>query len=45
VNPGNSIRLAFAVDLPEATDRIYLKTDVGKRVDLGDFAAMASEDN
>ncbi|BAL99254.1 MULTISPECIES: SH3 domain-containing protein [Caldilinea] len=45
VNPGNSIRLAFAVDLPEATGRIYLRTDVGKRVDLGDFAAMASEDN
>jgi len=44
VNPGQFVRMAFAVDLPDDTGRLYLKTDVGVRVDLGDFAAMASED-
>lgn len=44
-NPGSFIRLAFAVDLPDATGRVYLQTDVGKQVDLGDFAAMVSEDD
>lgn len=45
VNPGNSVRIAFAVDLPDATGRVYLQTDVGKRVDLGNFAEMPSQDN
>lgn len=44
-NPGNFIRIAFAVDLPDATGRVYLQTNVGKQVDLGDFAAMVSEDD
>jgi hypothetical protein len=44
VNPSHFVRMAFAVDLPDDTGRLYLKTDVGVRVELGDFAAMASED-
>ncbi|MFN3983003.1 MAG: hypothetical protein ACK4SA_21700, partial [Caldilinea sp.] len=44
VNPGNFVRIAFAVDLADDTGRVYLKTDSGARIDLGDFAAMASED-
>lgn len=44
VNPGNFVRMAFAVDLPDSTGRLYLKTDVGVRIDLGDFSALASED-
>ena len=45
VNPGNFVRIAFAVDLPDETGKVLLSTDVGKWIDLGDFAAMASEDN
>jgi len=45
VNPGNFVRIAFAVDLPDETGKLLLSTDVGKWIDLGDFAAMASEDN
>jgi hypothetical protein len=44
VNPGNFVRMAFAVDLPDSTGRLFLKTDVGVRIDLGDFSALASED-
>lgn len=44
VNPGNFVRIAFAVDLPDETGKVLLSTDVGKWIDLGDFAAMASED-
>lgn len=45
VDPGNFVRIAIAVDLPDATGKVLLSTDVGKWIDLGDFAAMASEDN
>lgn len=45
VNPGNFVRIAFAVDLPDSTGRVLLSTAVGKWIDLGDFAAMQSEDN
>ncbi len=44
VNPGNFVRIAFAVDLADDTGRVYLKTDGGVRIDLGDFAQMTSED-
>jgi hypothetical protein len=45
VDPGNFVRIALAVDLPEDTGKVLLSTDVGKWIDLGDFASMASEDN
>lgn len=45
VNPGNFVRIAFAVDLPDTTGRVLLSTDIGKWVELGDFSAMQSEDN
>ncbi len=45
VNPGQSVRIAFAVDMPDDTGPVLLKTDVGKTVEPGNFAAMASEDN
>lgn len=45
VDPGDFVRIAIAVDLPDATGKVLLSTEVGKWVDLGDFAAMASEDN
>jgi hypothetical protein len=45
VNPGNGVRIAFAVDLPDSIGNVLLKTDVGKTIDLGNFAAMTSEDN
>ena len=45
VDPGDFVRIAIAVDLPDATGKVLLSTDVGKWIDLGDFAAMASEDN
>lgn len=44
VNPGNFVRIALAVDLPENTGQVLLSTDAGKWVDLGDFAAMDVED-
>ncbi|HHW86815.1 MAG TPA: SH3 domain-containing protein [Chloroflexi bacterium] len=44
VNPGNFVRIAFAVDLPDDAGDLLLSTDVGKRIKLGNFAAMASED-
>lgn len=45
VNPGASVRLAFAVDLPDSMGNVRLRTDVGKTIELGNFAAMQSEDN
>lgn len=45
VNPGNFVRIAFAVDLPDSTGRLLLSTDVGKWIDLGNFAEMQTEDN
>ena len=44
VNPGSFVRIAFAVDLPDETGRVLLSTGIGEWVDLGDFAAMQSED-
>jgi hypothetical protein len=44
VNPGNFVRIAIAVDLPESTGQVRLRTKTGMSVDLGDFAAMAVED-
>jgi len=45
VDPGHFVRMAIAVDLPSDTGKVLLSTDVGKWVDLGDFAALQSEDN
>jgi hypothetical protein len=45
VNPGAAVRMAFAVDLPDSTGDVLLSTDVGQWVELGNFAAMQSEDN
>jgi hypothetical protein len=45
VNPGNFARIAIAYDMPDSTGHVLLSTDVGKWVDLGDFTAIASEDN
>ena len=44
VNPGNFVRMAFAVDLPDDTGRVLLSTDIGQWIDLGNFSAMQSED-
>jgi len=45
VDPGDFVRIAFAVDLPDDTGNVLLSTDVGKWVALGNFAAMPTEDN
>jgi hypothetical protein len=45
VNPGNFVRIGFAVDLPDSTGRLLLSTDVGEWIDLGNFAEMQTEDN
>jgi hypothetical protein len=45
VNPGNFARVAIAYDLPDSLGHVLLSTDAGKWVDLGDFSALASEDN
>ena len=45
VDPGDFVRIAFAVDLPDDTGPVLLSTDVGKWVELGNFAAMQTEDN
>lgn len=44
VNPGNFVRIALAVDLPETTGAVLLRTDSGHRIDLGDFSALQVED-
>lgn len=44
VNPGNFVRIAIAVDLPESTGQVQLRTKAGISVDLGNFAAMTVED-
>lgn len=44
VNPGNFVRIALAVDLPEATGAVMLRTDSGHRFDLGNFSALSVED-
>jgi len=44
VNPGNFVRMAFAVDLPDDTGRVLLSTNIGQWIDLGNFSAMQSED-
>lgn len=45
VNPGNTVQLLIAYDMPESAGKVYLKTDPGVTIDLGDFAAITSEDN
>jgi hypothetical protein len=45
VDPGDFVRIAIAVDLPDDTGEVLLSTDVGKWIELGNFAAMTSEDN
>lgn len=44
VNPGNFVRIAIALDLPENTGQVRLRTKAGVTIDLGDFAALAVED-
>ncbi|MBW7884063.1 MAG: SH3 domain-containing protein [Caldilineaceae bacterium] len=45
VNPGNFVRIAMAFDVPDNVGHIMLGTDLPNKIDLGNFAAMESEDS
>lgn len=45
VNPGQSVRMAFVVDLPDDLGDILLSTAIPAWVYLGNFSAMKSEDD
>ena len=44
VNPGHSVRMGLAIDLPTEVGLVKLSTDASKWIDLGDFSTMPVED-